>query len=213
MTTQALLTFAAAVLALGLKPGPGMMMVMSRTLAQGMSACFAFLGGFLLMTFVYLMLAFASFQLLDFDIVFISILVKTLAAVYLIWMGIRGLQNVELNYTVEECKEENFFDGFFGGLALTAANPLVIVFYAGILPSLIDVTAMTFDDMTIITLIVLVLEGGLVLCYCTPLALFRKKASLDFLKGLRIFSSIMMILLGLYIGYTALPSQDLLAVF
>lgn len=213
MTPEAMLTLAAAVLALGLKPGPGMMMVMSRTLSQGMSACFTFLAGFLTMTFVYLMCAFASFQILNFDIVLISIVIKTMAALYLIWMGVRGLQNIELNYSVEECKYENFFDGFVGALALTASNPLVIVFYAGILPSIINVNQMSFDDMSIITMIVLGLEGGLVLLYCLPLALFRKKIPIKLLKKLRVFSSIMMILIGCYIGYTAVASKDVLSVF
>lgn len=96
---------------------------------------------------------------------------------------------------------------------LTASNPIIIVFYAGILPTIINIEAMNFNDMMIVTGIVLFFEGGMPLLYCAPLALFRKKMPTDFLKGLQIFSSIIIILIGLFIGYSALPSKDLTAVF
>ena len=72
---------------------------------------------------------------------------------------------------------------------------------------------MGLNDMAIITFVVLLIEGGMVLFYCAPLALFRKKIPVKFLKGLRVFSSIVIILIGLYIGYTAIPAQDLTSVF
>lgn len=213
MSLEAIITLSIAVLALGMKPGPGMMMVMSRTISGGMGACFSFLAGFLLMTLIYLVLVFVGFQYVDLDLIFISILIKSLAAVYLIHIGVKGLMYPEVSYGVDEPQGHSFFDNFSSAFILTASNPLVIVFYAGILPTLIDVGMMTFNDMMIITMIVLLLEGGLVILYCAPFALFRKKIPTEFLKGLRIFSSIIIIMVGLYIGYTALPSMDLTTVF
>lgn len=213
MTTQAIITLSLAVLALGLKPGPGMMMVMSQTMARGMSACFAFLGGFLLITLVYLLIAFVGFHATNLDLVLVLIMIKSAAAVYLIWFGIQGLQAIDLRYDENIEDDQSLFDIFVGAVVLTISNPLVIVFYAGILPTIIDINNMILDDMMMIIAIVLLIEGGLVLLYCTPLALFRKKIPIRFLKGLRVFSSIMMILIGLYIGYTAIGSEELLSVF
>lgn len=212
MDQQAIITLAFAVFALALKPGPGMMMVMSRTMAQGMSACFSFLLGFLLVTFAYLMLVFISFNIPGLDMLFITILIKTLAAVYLIWLGFKGLKDSHLEY-LDDMEGHSFFDTFSAATILTMSNPFVIVFYAGILPTLLDINAVTASDMMIITSVVLLIEGGMVLLYCTPLALFRKKIPVEFLKGLRIFSSVVIILIGLYIGYTALPANDLTSVF
>ena len=61
--------------------------------------------------------------------------------------------------------------------------------------------------------IVLFIEGMFPIAYCLPFALFRKKLPEEFLKGLRIFSSAVIILIGLYIGYSALPSKDVLSLF
>ena len=213
MTLEAIITLAIAVLGLAMKPGPGMMLVMSRTIGQGMKACFTFLVGFLLITFLYLVLVFVGFQMTSFDLTFILILIKSLAAVYLIYIGIKGLKNPEVAYAKETPEGFSFFDSVTGAMALTLSNPLIIVFYAGILPTILDVSAMSMNDMALIVIIVLTIEGIMPILYCAPLALFRRKISLDFLKGLRIFSSIVIILVGLYIGYTAVGSQDLIAVF
>jgi len=212
MTPEALLTFAIAVLALALKPGPGMTMVMSRTIASGMGACFAFMTGFLLVTFIYVVVALAGFKMAGIDIVFVTILLKTLAATYLIWVGIKGLMHPEVTYGSPEIEGHSFFDNFSSAALLTASNPLVIVFYAGILPTLVDVSSMTIDDISVIILIVLAVEGIVPILYCLPLAIFRKRIPENFLKGLRVFSSAMLILIGLYIGASAIFAEDILSV-
>jgi threonine/homoserine/homoserine lactone efflux protein len=212
MTQEAILTLALAVLALALKPGPGMMMVMSRTIAQGMKACYGFMVGFLFVTLIYLLIVLIGFQFGAVDLVFISILVKSLSAVYLIWMGVQGLQNIELQYNEFDRKGESFFDHVTAAMALTAANPYVIVFYAGILPTVINISTINLDDMLTVIGIVLGIEGGVVLLYCGVLTLFRKKIPISFLKILRIFSSVMIILIGLYIGYGAIGAADVLSV-
>jgi len=213
MTFEAIITLVIAVLGLALKPGPGMMMVMSRTMSGGMKACFTFLIGFLVVTFLYLALVFIGFQMTNIDMTFIMILIKSLAAVYLIYIGLKGLQNPNVEYIKDLGEGNSFFDNLTASIMMTLSNPLVIVFYAGILPTLIDVSDITLNDMVIITTIVLFIEGIVPVIYCAPLALYRKKIPLEFLKGLRIFSSIVIILIGIYIGYTAIGARDVLSVF
>lgn len=213
MTIDAIIALSIAVLALAIKPGPGMMMVMSRTISGGMPACFTFILGFLIITLVYLVIVLAGFQFIDLDIIFISILIKTIAAVYLIQMGVKGVMYPEVSYGVTEAKGHSFYDNLTASMMLTASNPLVLVFYAGILPTIIDIDAMQLNDMALIVFIVLAIEGILPVIYCAPFAIFRKKLSTEFLKGLRIFSSAVIILIGLYIGYAALPSKDLTSIF
>ena len=213
MTLEEMVALSAAVFVLAMKPGPGMMMVMSRTISGGMGACLTFILGFLFVTLLYLIIVLAGFHFIDLDIVFLSILIKTLAAVYLIHMGVKGIMYPEVSYGVEEVKGHGFVDNLSAAVILTASNPLIIVFYAGILPTVIDIGAMSLNDMAIIVFIVLFIEGIFPILYCLPFALFRKKLPEDFLKGLRIFSSGIIILIGLYIGYSALPSKDILSLF
>lgn len=213
MTLEAILTLGLAVMALALKPGPGMAMIMSRTISQGMGACFTFMLGYLNVTFIYLLIVFTGFHFAEMDMVFITILVKSLAAVYLIWTGFKGLQSLSESLAIQDVEGEGFLDNFFAAVMLTASNPLVIVFYAGILPTLLNVNTMTVHDMSVIIMVVLAVELIIPVLYCIPLAMFRSKFPPSFLRGLKLFSSITIILVGLYIGYTAIPAQDLLSVF
>lgn len=211
MDLHAIITFALAVLALALKPGPGMMMLMSRSISQGAGALFTMLLGVLVITFAYLVVVFISFKIPGLDMVFITILVKSVAAVYLIYLGIKGLKDISLAYNVNDIEGHGFFDNLSAAIMLTISNPLVIVFYAGILPTLLDINAMTFNDMAIITIVVLSIEGIVPILYCLPMILLRKKIPISFLKGLRVFSSIVIIIVGLYIGYSALPAMDVIS--
>ncbi len=213
MTLESILVLALAVAILEIKPGPGMMMLMSRTASQGMKACYSFMLGYLIVTFFYLLCVFASFNAPGLDMVFLTILTKSLAAVYLMWVGFKGLKEVHLTYNVDDIEGHSFFDTFSSALAVTAANPLVIVFYAGILPTIIDVGSITLNDMVLISFVVLTIEFIIPVLYCIPFAVFGKKVSVGFLKKLRIFSSIVIVAIGLYLGYTALVAEDILAVF
>jgi threonine/homoserine/homoserine lactone efflux protein len=213
MTWDSVLIFAAAVGALAIKPGAGMMMVMSRTLSQGMSACLAFALGFVLISVLFLGLVFFGYKFVEVDLIFISILIKSLSAVYLIWLGIKGLQALEDKYHIEQMKVESFFDNLSASIMLTLSNPLTIVFYAGIVPTLVNVKDVSLSDFGIMALVIAVVEFVVAIGYSLPLLWYRKKVNADFLRQLKFFSSIVIILVGLYIGYTAISSDALLSVF
>lgn len=213
MTLQAILTLAMAVFALAIKPGAGMMMVMSRSLSQGMGACLTFVLGINIVSIFYLMLVFFGFKYAQVDLVFISILIKSIAAVYLIWMGVKGLQQNNKGLSVDEVGARNFFDNFSASILLTLSNPLVIIFYAGIIPTILDVATLTWHDLFVISLVIIVVETVVAVAYSAPLVFYRHKVNKSFLEGMRVFSSIVIICVGLYIGYTALPAEDLKAVF
>ena len=145
---------------------------------------------------------------------FISILVKALAATYLIWMGIQGLKEPDVPLSVDEKLDgQGFLNSLTSSMALTASNPLVIVFYAGIFPTLLDTTAMAMQDVITIISVIVIVEAGLAAAYCLPFGLFRYKISPTVLRKMQFVSSIVIILIGLYIGYSALPAEDLRSVF
>jgi threonine/homoserine/homoserine lactone efflux protein len=213
MTLEAIMTFAIAVAALAIKPGAGMMMVMSRTVSQGIGACLTFVLGFCIVSIIFLGLVIYGYKFVDVDLVFISIIIKSFAAVYLIWLGVKGLQNAKDQFHVSNVKIESFFDNLTASLILTASNPLTIIFYAGILPTILNIKEVGFNDFTILSFTIIVVEYTVAIGYALPFVLFRKAIPPNFMQALTYFSSIIIILVGLYIGYSALPSKDLTAVF
>ncbi|PZQ44014.1 MAG: hypothetical protein DI551_10990 [Micavibrio aeruginosavorus] len=212
MDLQAAIVVFLAILGLAMKPGPGMMAIMSRTLAQGMKACFVFMAGVCLVSMLFLALVMTGLKFAHDDLLFISILLKALAAVYLIYIGIKGLQHLHVNFALRERAPESLSETFTGAVMLTLANPLVILFYGGLLPSVVDIPLADWRDGIVIGLIICFVETGVAVLYCLPVAYSRHIFTDALLRRINLISSILMILVGLVIGYSAIPAQDLLSV-
>lgn len=213
MDISAILALALAVGALAIKPGAGMMMVMSRSISGGWSACLSFVLGFCIISILFLALVVFGYNFIDIDMMFLTIMIKAFAAVYLIYLGVKGLQRAQEPLYMEDMKIESFWDNLTASIALTLSNPLTIVFYAGILPTIMEVESITLHDFMIMCAVIIIVEYVVAIAYSAPLILYRKKIKHQSLVGLKIFASIIIILVGLYIGYTTLPAQDLLSVF
>lgn len=211
MDLQASITLFLAVLGIALKPGPGMMAIMSRTLAQGMAGCMAFMAGVCIVTAVFLGLVFAGLKLAEDEVIFISLMLKAGTAVYLIYLGIKGLQNPDVHITMYEDKELKLFDTFTAGLAVTVSNPLVIVFYGVLLPSIIHIERLSVTDMGIVVAIVLFVETAIAMMYSLPVAYARNIITPKLLRNASLLSSVVLIVVGLVIGASALPASDILS--
>lgn len=160
----------------------------------------------------YLGLVLAGLKFAAEDLVFISILLKSMAAVYLIYMGIKGLLNPTTELKIREYKERKLFDEFVGFLLMTLSNPLVIVFYGGLVPSILDISTITIMDGVILGSTMMAVETAVALMYCAPVAYSRHFITPELLRKVSVGSSVVLILVGLYIGYTALPAQDVMSV-
>jgi threonine/homoserine/homoserine lactone efflux protein len=214
MAFESILLLAAAVMGLAIKPGAGMMMVMSRTLAQGMNACIAFAAGFSVVSILFFLLVVFGYKFASgLDMVFIAIVVKSFTAVYLIWLGVKGIQEEQEDMSFDGEKVVTFLDNFLASVFLTLSNPLTIVFYAGVLPTILDVENITFTDILTVSGVITVVEFAVAIGYSLPILWCRHKMNKDLFVGLKYFSSIVLIIVGLYIGYTALPAEDLKLVF
>ncbi|HPF78770.1 MAG TPA: LysE family translocator [Alphaproteobacteria bacterium] len=213
MTWEAILTFGLAVGALAIKPGAGMMAVMSRAISQGLPAVLMFALGFCVISILFLGLVAFGYKFVEVDLVFISILIKSLAAVYLIWLGVKGLMQVQDKYHVTETGPDTLFDNLSASLMLTLSNPLTIIFYAGIIPTILDVKTIGFMDFAALSMVIVIVEFAVAIAYSSPLLLYRKKVPDHFLKGLSYFSSVVIIMVGLYIGTTAFLSEEIFSVF
>lgn len=213
MDLSSIITLTLAVGALSCKPGPGMMAILSRTLSQGMQGCFAFMAGVNLVNMGFLSLVLMGLVFAQDELVFISILIKALAAVYLIYIGIKGLQNPSFEINPKEGKAESLFDTFTGAVMLTLGNPLVILFYAGILPTILDVGEIGYAEMIVIAAILVAVETSVAVLYCLPMAYSRNFFTPDLMQRMNMLSSVVIIFVGLYIGYSALPAEDLKTVF
>lgn len=211
MELTALIAYATTIAVLALKPGAGVLAVISRSAERGFFGFFSYMSGALLGEVFYLALVVFGLSLFEEDLIFISILLKAMASVYLIYLGVQALtkpSEVDLNDHGLGVAEGNWKD-FSTGLMLTLSNPLVIVVFGGVVPDVIGTQDVLFTSFIVLAMVTIVVQLSIDFMYCVPVFLSRKLFNRGMLNKLSVASGVIMIVIGLYLGYTALPAADL----
>jgi threonine/homoserine/homoserine lactone efflux protein len=169
MDPAALAVFAAALFVAAASPGPGVAAIVARVLARGPGGALAFTSGLALGDVLWLTFAVTGLAVLAqaFHGVFLAI--KYAGAAYLLYLA-WGLWTAPAAAPADAAPgaapRERPSRLFLAGLAVTAGNPKVMVFYLALLPSLVDVgrlAVLGYLELVAATLAVLaVVFGGYV---------------------------------------------------
>ena len=164
MDPAALLIFAATLFVAAASPGPGIAAIVARVLGRGLNGAVAFTAGLAVGDVVWLTIAVLGLAAIanTFHVVFQVI--KYVGVVYLLYLAYRlWTQAVEAREVVAETSTDKPVRLFLAGLAVTMGNPKVMVFYLALLPSLIDLQAVTllgWLELSLVTLSVLAVVFG-----------------------------------------------------
>ncbi len=150
MTVQAILALILALSIFVASPGPGVFAVIARALSHGFLASLSFIVGVIIGDLTYLSLAILGLSAIATAFGQLFILVKILGGFYLIYLALKSIRTAKDNSEAAQGKKQ----GFLGGLLLTLANPKVILFYLGFLPSFVDLNNLTLNSAAILVLIV-----------------------------------------------------------
>lgn len=216
MNYEALWLLALTMMAFSIKPGPGMMAVASRALSErGMLGVAAFMAGNNVAKLIFLLLVVFGYTVINDHSLFVIILAKALASVYLIYIGIQGfskLDQFELSREKAEntAKSKGYLDDFMVGLVITITNPYDIIFFAGIVPTIIPIEMIGVAEYWIIFLTMLVADIPVVLSYTLPLRFGKKFFAGANTRYFEIAANAILIIAGLIIGFSALLSGNLL---
>lgn len=214
LTISALTGFALTILALSLKPGPGMVATITRAARGGNPSYFAYMAGVVLIEIFFLAIVVLGFAIAEDHILFIGLLVKSLAACWLIYIGFNTLVKPlpDFDFAKSKRKIADLRDDFSTGVIVTLSNPITIVIFGGIIPTVIPIADIGIQDFLILSLIVVIIEVGVCYCYALPIILSRKFFSPASMDKMRIISGIALILVGFFVGGSALGGKDLLSV-
>ena len=215
MDLAALGTYAMTIAVLALKPGPGVLAVVTKTAGRGAARFLSYMSGATLGEVVYLALVVFGAVVFAEELLFVSIFLKALAGAYLIYLGVGTLTKplaLDVDFQKTASLKDNWED-FTTGLMLTLSNPFVIIVFGGIVPSVIGTQDVSFANFGILALVTVVVQISIDFMYCVPVFVSRRFFRGKTLEGLRLASGMAMILIGLYLGYSALPAEDLLSVF
>lgn len=165
MSLLSLVGLAGAMFLLAVTPGPGVFATVARALASGARHAAVVVVGIVIGDLLFLMLAVFGLAVLAEVLGDLFTVVKYLGAAYLIWLGIRLWRMPAVNHAIREVAELSWGANLLSGLVITLGNPKVILFYLGFLPTFVDLTRLTANDVATIAVVVSVVLGGVLLGY------------------------------------------------
>jgi threonine/homoserine/homoserine lactone efflux protein len=173
MTVLNLLTFGAAMFLLAASPGPGVFATIARALSNGFGHAAILVLGIVLGDIIFLLLAIFGLSSMAELLGSFFTFVKYAGGLYLLWLGITIWRSDANTKQVKGIRELSWKKNFISGLSVTLANPKVIFFYLGFLPTFVDLAKLTTTDILAICGVVIVVLGTVLLSY----ALLATRAS------------------------------------
>lgn len=165
MTAASSLALFGSMVVLALIPGPGILVVVARTLASGLRHGASTVAGIIAGDFVFITLALLGLAVLSELMGSFFIVLKYLGAAYLVWLGISLVFSKAKRSQIAPVSAPSHLASFSAGLFITLSNPKAILFYLSFFPAFLDLTQVTALDAAILYAIATVAVGGVMGAY------------------------------------------------
>jgi len=175
MTVESVSGFAAAMFILAITPGPGVFAAVSQALSSGFRSSLELIAGIVLGDIVFLLLAIFGLSALVHILGDLFFIVRLAGGLYLIWLGWKMFTAMpSVSDTRTEGEKSSSTQRFLSGFLITLGNPKVILFYAGFLPTFVDLTCLKAYDILIIAGLIAVILTGVMSAYSYSASMSRK---------------------------------------
>jgi len=204
ITIAQLFLYFGALVILFLTPGPVWIAIIARTVSGGVKSGMSLVLGVSLGDLLWPIMAYFGLGLLISLYSDILILVRYMAAIILVIMGIQTIlasrKGIKAN---DDLTKSGFFAGFTAGLIAVTANPKATLFYLTLLPSFFNFGEIGLTDLVIIsgTSFAVPMLGNILMI----LFLVKAKTFLSSPSAVRmtnIVSGLLLVLVGIVIGIT-----------
>ena len=161
MSVESILGFSVAMFILAVTPGPGVFASVSQALSSGFRSSLAVIAGIVLGDLVFLFFTVFGLSAIAYVLGELFFIIKLAGGAYLIWLGLKMWTKEPIPFNVNrKFGKRNEWQRFIGGLFITLGNPKVILFYAGFLPTFINLSSLkTFDIVIVAGLVTIILSG------------------------------------------------------
>jgi threonine/homoserine/homoserine lactone efflux protein len=169
-----LIVFAAAYLAVLILPGPGVTALVARVLARGTRGSPAFIAGFVVGSLAWFTIAATGLAVLAQSFATVFIAIRYAGAAYLLYLAWKLWNAPARPMGAGEASPEGAGRLFLTGLAINLGNPKVIVFFLALLPTVVDLRALTPLGFAELALIIAVIASGVLTAYAVAAARARR---------------------------------------
>jgi threonine/homoserine/homoserine lactone efflux protein len=158
-------------------PGPGIFAVVSCALARGFREALALIAGVILGDLLYFGLAVLGMAALARSMGGFFLVIKLAGAAYLIWLGLKLWRQAPVTLSPTEgaaSPRRGFRRSLLGGFMVTVSNPKTIAFYAGLLPTFVDLEKLMVSEALAMGIIVVLVVGIIPAAYAMAAAGSRR---------------------------------------
>lgn len=186
MDVKSLLIFGIALAIAAGIPGPGVIAVVSCAIGRGLKSALILTCGMVIGDLVYFTAAILGLAALAHSMGELFFIVKLLGAAYLIWLGVKlwrakiapqadlqATSPLSTPTSIAIQRKRGHLGTLLGGLGVTLGNPKTIAFYAGLLPTFIDLQHLTLPTAVAMVGIVVLVVGGIIGAYAMAAAQAR----------------------------------------
>lgn len=154
MTIYSLIAFSAALFLLTITPGPGVLLTLSQSLMAGARSTLPIILGIICGDLLFVLMALFGLSLIAENDALLFSLVQYFGAMYLIWLGLRIFRLEPQSLETRSSFHSSLISRFMTGFMTIFADPKVILFYIGFLPSFIDMDSISHNDIVLVITLV-----------------------------------------------------------
>jgi threonine/homoserine/homoserine lactone efflux protein len=174
MNFNLLLAFLIGMIILAATPGPGVFASMAKAISAGFKASLFLIGGLVLGDIIFLLLALFGLAAVSKIWEGVFLFIKIIGGIYLMYLGIKIYQSTQLQIDIESSNSENKLQTFMSGLLVTMGNPKPILFYASVLPTIINFNEVRPLEILIMVLLIALVSFSVLGTYCYIASLSKK---------------------------------------
>ena len=200
MNINILAAFLIGMIILAATPGPGVFASMSTAIAQGFISSLFLIGGLVIGDTIFFLFAIFGLTAVAKIAGGLFLFIKIAGGIYLIYLGVKIFREVNSQMKINSKQNKSKYQTFVGGFLVTLGNPKPILFYASVLPTIINFKEVKSLDV-IIMVILIGLVSFIVLGTYSYIASLSKKLNVNkgWNKNINRAAGIVMIIVGLFI--------------
>jgi threonine/homoserine/homoserine lactone efflux protein len=154
MNVNLLITFLLGMIVLAATPGPGVFGSMAKAAAEGFKVSLFFIGGLVMGDSILLALALLGLSAISKLVGSMFLIIKIIGGLYLMYLGVRMFRSISISVNTKKKKEENNWQTCLSGILLSLGNPKPILFYASVLPTIINFNEVRISDALLMMVLI-----------------------------------------------------------
>ncbi len=174
MNINLLIAFFIGMTILAATPGPGVFGSMAKAVAEGFKMSLFFIGGLVLGDIIFFNLALLGLSAIAKMLGGMFLAIRIAGGLYLVYLGIRMFKSSQFSTNVKTNGGKNKWQTCLSGLLLTLGNPKPILFYASVLPTIINFNEIRFTDALLMMAILILVSFSVVGTYSYIASLSHK---------------------------------------